>query len=328
VDQGDNKRYIFFNHIVETDVYLPELLELGEGDAQRICSDVKFQISSDQSELGRSREWSHHWLAPDKSVTLSLAKESDALFLDFPHMARFAICNHGQLVTCYAQKTLSVATIRHLLLDQVLPRLFAHFYSLTVLHASFLSVEGNGVCFLADSGWGKSTMAAGFYGAGHIILTDDCVAVTKKNDQIIGTPAYRGIRLLPDSMENMGDSFVGKGEAVAEYTSKKRIDLKNREVNIFDSVPIKAFFLLTSPKVEAGYPKVKIQTVGGGQAMKELLKNSFCLDVHDGQWQKEHFLRMSGLTSSGLPIYSVSYPREYAMLPEVVNTIIATLDQL
>jgi hypothetical protein len=63
-------------------------------------------------------------------------------------------------------------------------------------------------------------------------------------------------------------------------------------------------------------------------AIKELLRNSFCLDVHDQQWQKLHFQRISELAASGLPIFSLRYPRKYQALPEVVKAIMKTLDQL
>jgi len=322
------KRYSFFHHIIESDIPLPELVELTEGDVQGMSPAVNFEISKDSSEFTKDREWLHQWLAPDDSITLSFAQDGGRLFLHFPYMACFVISNHGQFVTCYAQKTLLVETIRHLFLDQVLPRLFAHFYSYSVFHASCISVKGKGICFLADSGWGKSTMAAGFAAAGHTILTDDCLCIVNESGLVSGIPAYRGVRLLPDSMEKLGDSFARNGGAVAEYTSKKRISLRGQVCGIPDALPVKAFFLLTSPKDIEDCASVEICPVGGAQAMKEMLKNSFCLDVHDGQWQKEHFKRVASLVTSGLPIYSLGYLRNYKRLPEVVRGITDTLDQL
>ncbi len=321
------RRYTFFNHVIKSDVVLPELTELTGNDTQNVLPDVWLKLSGNQVEFIEKREWLHHWKAPDQSVTLSFARDSGTLFLHFPGMACFVICNNGQLITCYPKASLALATIRHLLLDQILPRLFAHFYSYSVFHACFLSVNGKGVCFLADSGWGKSTIAAGLGAAGHTILTDDCLGIILDENQVSGIPAYYGIRLLPDSIENLGHLFAGKGEAFAEYTSKKRIALAKPVDGSPKALPMQALFLLTSPQEGKESTKAEIRPVGGLHAMKELLKNSFCLDVQDGQWQKAHFKRVSGLANSGMPMYSISYPREYEILPEVVKSIMSTLGQ-
>ncbi|MBU1565213.1 MAG: hypothetical protein KJ630_06255 [Proteobacteria bacterium] len=322
------KLFVFFNYILESDMALPELTDIDDPAA---LADIYFQVSDDQTEYTRAREWLHHWKAPDQSVTLSFAREEDTLFLHFPGMACFEIGNNGHLVTCHARPSLSSATIRHLLLDQVLPRLFAHFFSCSVFHASFVVVNGKGICFLADSGWGKSTIAAGLGGAGHTILTDDCLSIAVRNHRITGTPAYCGIRLLADSLEKLGGSLKTPRETVAEYTSKKRISLAPQETLgslALEALPLQALFLLTSPQETKDCHKPEIVSVGGISAMKELLKNSFCLDVHDQQWQQAHFRRVSAVAASGLPIFSLRYPRKYQTLPEVEKVIIKTLDQL
>ena len=325
MDPCERKLSAFFNHIIESDMALPELTEIDDRNAQ---ADVVFQVSADPGEYTRAREWLHHWRSPDQAVTLSLAGDEERVFLHFPGMARFAIDNtrnNGRLVTCHARSGLASATIRHLLLDQVLPRLFAHFFTCTIFHAAFVAVHGKGICFLADSGWGKSTIAAGLGAAGHTILTDDCLNIAVHNNRITGTPAYCGIRLLPDSLDNLGGSLTMPGEAVAEYTSKKRISLKT---SAMQALPIQALFMLTSPQAAKDCKTPEIEPVGGMYAIKELLKNSFCLDVHDQRWQKLHFQRISQLAASGLPIFSLRYPRKYQNLPEVVKAIMKTLDQL
>lgn len=322
MDPCDKNLSAYFNRIIESDIALPELANI---DDRNVLADVLFQISTDQSELTKTREWLHHWKAPNQRVTLSIARDKGIRFLHFPDMACFTISNSGHLVTCHAGPSLSLATIRHLLLDQVLPRLFAHFFLDIVFHASFLSVNGKGIRFLADSGWGKSTIAAGLGAAGHTILTDDCLNIALRNQHVIGTPAYYGIRLLPDSIENIGVSLNFPVEAVAEYTSKKRIPLEPIDLK---NLSIVALFLLTSPKKGNNCKEPEIAPVGGMYVIKELLKNSFCLDVEDQQWQKLHFQRISQLAVSGLPIFTLSYQREYRALAKVVTAIVKTVDQL
>lgn len=326
----DRKLSFYFNYIIESDMALPELRDFDIGGSNALA-DVSCQVSIDPREYSRAREWLHHWRAPDQSVTLSFARNEDTLFLHFPGMARFAIGNNGHLVTCYARPSLSFATIRHLLLDQVLPRLFAHFFSCIVFHASSVAVHGKGICFLADSGWGKSTIAAGLGASGHTILTDDCLNIALHNNRVTGTAAYCGIRLLADSLEKLGGSLKTPGETVAEYTSKKRISLTPQEtLGSLDlqTLPLQALFLLTSPQEAKDCQIPEIVPVGGMFAVKAFLKNSFCLDVHDQQWQMANFRRISAIAASGLPIFSLCYPRKYQVLPEVEKAIMKTLDQL
>lgn len=328
--QCDRKLSVYFNYLIESDMVLPELTDIEIGTTN-VQADVLCQVSADPREYFNAREWLHHWKAPDQSVTLSFARDEDMMFLHFPGMACFALSNNGHLVTCHARPALLSATLRHLLLDQVLPRLFAHFFSCTVFHASFVIVNGKGICFLADSGWGKSTIAAGLGAAGHTILTDDCLSIAVCNNHVTGTPAYCGIRLLADSLEKLGGFLNIPGETVTEYTSKKRFSLaRQKTLGSFDleTLPLQALFLLTSPQEAKNCHTPEIVSVGGVSVMKELLKNSFCLDVHDQQWQKAHFRRISAVAASGLPILSLRYPRRYQILPEVEKAIMRTLDQL
>lgn len=327
MNTSDKRRYIYFNHIIESDIALPELTELIGKDAQIRLADVRFQVSSKQGEFTRTREWLHHWLAPDESVSISFARDNDILYLHFPGLARFTICNNGQLVTCSVGTSLTSATIRHLLLDQVLPRIFAHYHSYIVYHASFLSVTGRGICFLADSGWGKSTIAAAVGAAGNTILNDDCIGITIKDQKLFGTAPYHGIRLLTDSIEHFGESFGNSDNVVAEYTSKRRLRLEPAHSDGENNIPLQAFFLLSSPEEGRGCIGAEVCPVGGMQAMKALLKNTFCFDVNDEGWQKNHFRKVAALVASNLPIYSLRYPRDYKILPEVVKAIMATLDQ-
>lgn len=323
----ERRRFAYFNHIIESDIALPELTELTGSVVQNEVLDISFQLSDNQSEFYMDREWLHHWPAPDESIAISFARDNGILFLHFPGLARFTICDNGRLVTCYMGESLTSATIRHLLLDQVLPRTFAHFYSYTVYHASFLSVNGRGICFLADSGWGKSTIAAGVGAAGHTILNDDCIGITMKGKKPFGTAPYYGIRLLPDSIDHLGELLQNSDNTVAEYTAKRRIRLAPLHLKGGNSLSLQAIFLLSSPDEGREGGGVEVRPVGGVEAMKALLKNTFCMDVHDGGWQKDHFRQVAALVASGMPIYSLNYPRDYEILPEVVKVIKKTLDQ-
>ena len=66
------------------------------------------------------------------------------------------------------------------------------------LHATVVVVDGKGVAFFGDSGWGKSTLAASFIKAGHSVLTDDLLVIREVDGVLYGFPGPSRIKLFLD----------------------------------------------------------------------------------------------------------------------------------
>jgi hypothetical protein len=75
---------------------------------------------------------------------------------------------------------------------------------LFVLHASSVVINGAAVAFMAESGWGKSTLAEAFHAQGYGILTDDVMAIQFDSQTPLVIPSFPQIKLWPDAAASLG----------------------------------------------------------------------------------------------------------------------------
>jgi hypothetical protein len=317
VISDSKKLYAFFDHTIESDLYIPELTAITHHSR---FADVSFQCADAPLVFNRHHQWQHHWQTGGGAITLSFGQDDTAQYLNFPDLACFAINHNGTRVSCYPSISISEAVICHLLVDQVLPRLFAHYFKSSVFHASCIDFDDRRIAFLADSGWGKSTIAAGFHTAGHTIVTDDCLRISISDSRkIMATPSYCGPRLIEDSLLFLGLEKKTKFSSCgAGSLSKYRFTSQTSQPH---GGPLQALFILSPPHESHDLVSPEIRPISGVTAIRSLLKNSYCLDVHDHDWQKHHFQRISELAANELPMFALHYPRNFQMLPKVIQTV-------
>ncbi|MGG6296560.1 hypothetical protein ACQ4M4_19390 [Leptolyngbya sp. AN02str] len=73
-----------------------------------------------------------------------------------------------------------------------------------VLHAGSFVAHGMSFGFMADSGWGKSTLINTFHTAGYTILTDDVMSLNLEAEQVTVVPGIPQVKLCFDAAEFMG----------------------------------------------------------------------------------------------------------------------------
>ncbi|WP_192251124.1 HPr kinase/phosphorylase [Mesorhizobium silamurunense] len=77
-----------------------------------------------------------------------------------------------------------------------------HQRRLLVLHASAIAVDGQGVIFMGDKGAGKSTTAGAMIRAGHLLLTDDVVALDLSDpSRPMILPGFPQLKLAADAAD-------------------------------------------------------------------------------------------------------------------------------
>src|SRR5688572_3093123 len=193
---------------------LPELPEAPAGASDPIHIDF---LSSTASSGIR---WSTLWTRPNGSPWALVARSADAYHVRIVGFADFRVT--AARVQVKAEPTARASTIRHLLLDQVLPLALAAEGHL-VLHASAVCRVGAGVMALAGAaGTGKSTMAAALRHEGWTVMADDGLLLQEVGGLVQAVPAYAGLRVWPDAVEAAGLSAHAVTE-VAEYSAKLRI---------------------------------------------------------------------------------------------------------
>lgn len=260
-------------------------------------------------------DWRHHWSADDGTTMISLARRGEGYLLRFPGLADFVVSGDAGHVGAWPADGTGRETLRHLLLDQVLPRLLAH-HGRMVLHASAVEVDGRALAFAGETGRGKSTLAASLHGAGWPLLGDDALIVAAARGRATALPVYGGLRLWPSAAEaTAGGTMLREGTEVG--AGKRRMALP--EAGPSAARPLAALYVLAPPP--AGREReVEVTRLGGRDACIQLIRNAFQLDVGDRE-RAGGLLAAAAEIAAMVPVFELAYPRDYDLLPEVHATI-------
>jgi hypothetical protein len=307
--------YRYANVAVESSVELPELPHAGPGPAlhpgPRIDGPAPARIVA-------PADGHQDFPDPTGATALTTSWHGDAVRVRFPGLADFEASADGR-VTWQAAPASSAETIRHLLLDQVLPRLLARRGAL-VLHGALVDVEGLGsLLFLGDSGRGKSTLSAAFERAGQAVLTDDCVLVEPDARGPLAFASYPGFRLWPDSVEELFGAAERASPRMAHYSEKRRLG-RAPPAAAPPGRRVVAAYVLDPPGSAAG---VVVAPLAGSDACMALLRNAF--QFHTGDMPAVRgLLACADRVASTLPVHVLRYPRDYGVLPAVVEAVCAS----
>jgi len=266
--------------------------------------------------------WFQQSLSPSGEILFLYSRQNRYHWLRFPELADFRISLGGKEIICYPQPKIPQVTIQHLLLDQVLPRCFAHQGRLMV-HASAVQIGKGLLLIIGDSGVGKSTLAGNFHQAGQLALSDDCIQLKEEDNQILGVPSYGGLRLWEDSLDALftGEQLI---KSMAHYSMKKRVSLGEPDMHEFQQeLPVLAVIALSLPG-EDPVSDIIVEPLFRREAFIALVKQSFQLDVMDMKRMTRHVQAM-GRVVPRLPAYRLSMPHDYALLPLVRQKILETV---
>jgi len=265
--------------------------------------------------------WIKRWHLPDGSVSLAIGRRHGRYVMDFPKLARFEVTADGSEVECHAAPHTDATTLRHLLLDQVLPRVFS-LHSRLVLHSGAVATPDGAIAFVGDTGWGKSTLCASFAGQGYPLLSDDGLFVGATEDKgAVVTAGYAGLRLLPASNQALAISESPGGTTPMAMDSAKRRITHRKLSFVSDALPLRALFVLTPPN-SAALEFVDVNPILKRNAFMTLVRHSFQLDL-DNPVRQRSFFSLVGRHVSVIPTYRLSYTRSFDLLPAVRQAVLA-----
>jgi hypothetical protein len=305
--------YAFHGGTLASEIVLPELPRSTRRSAN--CLVHRGTVSLDCPP-----EWFHAWRL-DGRTHLAFGRHAGGYLLRVPRMADFLVSSDGGRVECHPRRRLPAATLRHFLLDQVLPLALSRTGRL-VMHASAVHVPGVGaVAFAGRAGRGKSTIAAALARDGCPLVSDDCLVV--QPDPASGVPrvqsAYPGVRLWRDAARALGESR-DSGRAVAHYTSKRRVDRLNRRHLAFRAGPsrLRVLYVL-APRHRGGAP-CRIRPQAARDTFVALTRCLYVLDVTDARQLDVAFRRVAWLADE-IPIRSLSVVDDPGRLDDVADAI-------
>jgi len=268
------------------------------------------------------------WALAGGEEWLSCAAADGGYLLRFPGLAEVFVDAAGTRILARAEPGTAGGTLRHLLLDQVLP-LVLNLLGRDALHATAVLIPGGVCAFTGPAGAGKSTLAASFLEAGHPVVSDDCLALTAEAGRILAWPAYPGVRLWEDTVATLGVTG-GRHGAVAHYTSKRRLTPDGRGPKFPSGPqPLARVYALVHPEGAAaatGTAPPRPERLQGREAVMELVKNTFRLDIGDGAMLARQLHFLTGVAER-VPVARLRLPCSFAALPAVREAILADLAQ-
>lgn len=255
------------------------------------------------------------WFLPDGTPWTRFYRTASGYLLRFPDLADFTVSPDGMEVVAYPLAGVSGQTIDHLYLNQVLPLALSRQFKL-VLHASAIEIKDFAIAFLGMSGRGKSTLAASFATSGYRFITDDGLQLEKEGDVCLAKPSHPSIRLWDDSRQAVMPQ-TAKTAPPVDYTPKARL-LADDEVAYCDAPrPLRCMYFLGDGNTD----EVSIEPVSGRDAMIELVRHSFLLDIEEREMLSHHFGQLTELAKR-LMFFRLDYPRQYEMLPQVRDAVV------
>jgi hypothetical protein len=236
--------------------------------------------------------------------------------LRFHQLADFEVSTDGASIACQPLPGVPAVTLRHLLLDQVAP-LVMSLRGRLVLHASAVSTPRGAVAFAGETGQGKSTLAASLARRGFPVIADDCLLLREDIDCSVVMPSYPGLRLWPDAVAHL----FGEGPeclAVAHYSDKRRLVVAESGTN-FDRVPLWRLFLF--PSTGSADPLgIEIERLFGSEALVEIVKRAYVLDVTDRATMARVFETTSKVVAR-TTVYRLNYPYDFALLSRIGSAV-------
>lgn len=218
-------------------------------------------------------------------------------FVQFPGFAEFTVAPGA--ILCRPRTGVPLQTVRHLLLDQLLPALLASDTRL-VLHASAVGIAGRAVGFLGPAGAGKSTLAAALVRSGASVLTDDALVIGCGANGPIAVPSYPGLRLWPATARLVGVWRVRRAP-VAHYTRKQRwfgaaVPFCRRPL------PLGALYVVTR-----GTTRGAVRPMSARQSIMALVRYSMMLDANDRSTVRSGF-ELASQVAEHVPVRRLVIP--------------------
>ena len=301
--------------VVTADVRLPELIPSNDGAGDiAICLRDRIDGAIEPAFMT--------WTTPPLGPWLSFHKSNGGYLLRFRDTANFLINGGGTRIEWARLNGTPENTLRHLLLDQVLPMVL-NLRGGEALHASAVMTPEGAIAFCGGTGSGKSTLAAIFASHGDTVVTDDCLPICAREERLCGSPGYPGLRLWRAVVDELGWRDHAQ-DSVAHYTAKLRALRKIPAAEFpLQEFVLRAIYVLESREESSDVEFIELSP---RDRMMGLLSYAFRLDVTDRVMLARQFQRMEEFAGMA-PIRKLRLPRHAQRIPNVRERILADANE-
>ena len=303
---------------IETDFPFSAALEGGRG-----APDLYFLSGLERGvrpELEGPPAYASRLKHPEGRPWVELWRDGDREFLSFTGRTAFFI-DRSDIRYCAADDPVAV---EGLFLSSVLAYVL-ECRGVLALHGSAIDVDGAGVCFLAPSGMGKSSLAAAFVAAGHSLLADDVVALEGVDGAFLVRPAFPQISLDEEVGSLLRGVDLEALSPVDPLAGKRRWRVARSTVGPAAAVALRgAFVLRRSDDFEHFERRSRLSRL---DASLEILRAGFTPNLAEAAGLAPDRLdRISQLVSQ-VPVTRLDYRSSIGGLPRLVEAILGDLPE-
>ena len=306
--------YRVYGQRILSGIALPELTVCEAGGA-----DITIEHLDGPPSIGRvsaSRSLSKR-VATNAGADLLVYEDEHGMTLMLEEAMEFSIEERGRRIGFRLRPGMALDQVRPALYGLVLSFVL-HYKGITNVHASAAVADGRALALLAESGTGKSTIAAALAEAGYPLLTDDVLALRQSRQGFEAQPGYPRISLSQASAQAIlgrpafgetkgkdGKTAVPVGQGWGTFCGK--------------TVPLGALFVL---RRGANAP-VTTQRLSKADAVGALLEHTHAIAFMP-QAMIQHSLGFIANLTASTPVWSLSYPSGFRHVGQVVSVIADT----
>ena len=234
-------------------------------------------------------------------------------------LGEFLVAAGGKCIWCMRAPEALAESFQVYLLGQALSFALVK-AGLEPLHGTAIEHEGEAIAMLGSSGFGKSTLAAGFVAAGCRLLTDDQLVLRSYPSGLRAYPGPPRIKLLPDSASRvLGPTAAGV--PMNAQTNKHVIALGAAQ-HCQSAVPLRLIYVLATPSETRRLRRVRAVALSARDAFFALVGNTYNRYIIDPDRLKRQMPQITHLVST-VPVRKLFYPRSFSHLGEVCAAILA-----
>jgi hypothetical protein len=261
-------------------------------------------------------------IQPRLTVKHFETKAGEYFLFRYDYGVRFLIDRNATSVWGEWDRSLTISDASLFLLGPILGYAL-RLRGITCLHASCVSVDGEGLALTGPSGAGKSTTAAAFAAAGYPVISDDVLPLMREGNGILGIPGYPRLRLWPDAVTHLDGHPEARPRLIPNW-DKRYLDILDNGYLFYRSpTPLRAIYCL-SPRINASSTKL-ITFLEPRAAIPVLAANTYRNELLDREMRTQQFRDLAAIVKL-ISIRKVTPKQDISSLPDMCQAILSDFE--
>ncbi|OHD04299.1 MAG: hypothetical protein A2885_22105 [Sphingopyxis sp. RIFCSPHIGHO2_01_FULL_65_24] len=289
---------------------LPFLVALPATIARAIA-DIHIELSFDDLPDGR--------LIHQSAGRYGLALHSFGSDWIFRHRATgVRVDATGRRLVCHCPQPSDLSLLAEILVRRILPKL-CYLHGRLPIHAATLGDDAGALLLLGASSSGKSTTTAALArNLGWRIFSDD-MSILDDGDCPLALGGVPGVSLWQDAVDGL-DISAAHLSPMAGYEGKYAY---RPAAGPSAPLPLNAIILLSAATDDSA---IRLEPLAGPEVLVMICSQIVPFNPRDPV-ENADLMRRFNRVAADVPVFALSYPRTYAMLPAVVDTVAPLIDR-